>query len=147
MQFAPKDRPDVKLECLRMIATLKLDRARSRLISGFVDSYIRLTAAEQQRFDTKFGKLGIRQREEIMEIVTSWMEDGIKQGLLRGLLGRFRSRRLRYYWTKVICSGDGYVVSFHPHPVVCGDLHYARTACERSGTSFHEIAIPGATRS
>ena len=36
----------MKLECLRMLATLKLDKARSTLISAFMDSYLKLTSAE-----------------------------------------------------------------------------------------------------
>jgi hypothetical protein len=40
MQVAPKDRPRVKLECLRMLATLKLDKARATLISAFMDAYL-----------------------------------------------------------------------------------------------------------
>ncbi len=46
MHIAPEDRPRVKLECLRMLATLKLDKARSALIGTFMDSYLKLTAAE-----------------------------------------------------------------------------------------------------
>ena len=34
----------VKLECLRLLATLRLDPARMQLISGFVDTYLRLSA-------------------------------------------------------------------------------------------------------
>jgi hypothetical protein len=32
MRIAPGDRPRVKLECLRMLATLKLDKARATLM-------------------------------------------------------------------------------------------------------------------
>src|SRR5256885_12587497 len=46
MRIAPQDRPRVKLECLRMLATLKLDPQRSTLIGTFMDSYLKLTAAE-----------------------------------------------------------------------------------------------------
>ena len=48
MQIAPADRTKVKLECLRLLATLRLDPARTKLISGFVDSYLKLTAQETQ---------------------------------------------------------------------------------------------------
>jgi hypothetical protein len=43
MRIAPADRPKVKAECLRMLATLRLNPARTRLISQFVDTYLRLT--------------------------------------------------------------------------------------------------------
>ena len=39
MRIAPEDRRTVKLECLRLLATLRLDPARMQLISGFVDTY------------------------------------------------------------------------------------------------------------
>jgi hypothetical protein len=38
MKIAARDRPRVKLECLRLLTTLRLDPARMRLISGFVDT-------------------------------------------------------------------------------------------------------------
>ncbi|WP_204103138.1 MULTISPECIES: Rpn family recombination-promoting nuclease/putative transposase, partial [Spirulina sp. CCY15215] len=42
MNIATEDRPRVKVECLRLLATLRLDPARMQLISGFVDSYLKL---------------------------------------------------------------------------------------------------------
>jgi hypothetical protein len=48
MNIAPTERRQVKFECLRLLATLKLDRARMRLISGFIDTYLRLTPQEQK---------------------------------------------------------------------------------------------------
>ena len=44
MKIAPKDRPKVRLECLRLLATLKLDPARSQLIGGFIAAYLKLNA-------------------------------------------------------------------------------------------------------
>ncbi|MBD2019695.1 DUF4351 domain-containing protein [Leptolyngbya sp. FACHB-36] len=85
MQIAPVDRPRVKLECLRMLATLRLDPARSRLISGFVDTYLRLNRQEEQVFQTEVGRLEETQREGVMEIVTSWMQQGIERGIERGI--------------------------------------------------------------
>lgn len=85
MQFGYDERVKVKLECLRMIATLKLDRARTRLIAGFVDSYLRLEGPEKIALNTALETLEEPLKEGVMEIVTSWMEDGIQQGLERGL--------------------------------------------------------------
>src|SRR5205085_12062238 len=51
MRLAVKDRPKVKAQCLRLLATLHLDRARMQLISGFVDSYLELNAREQRIFE------------------------------------------------------------------------------------------------
>ncbi|MGL5793037.1 MAG: Rpn family recombination-promoting nuclease/putative transposase [Waterburya sp.] len=38
MKIDKSDRPQVKAECLRLLVTLKLDRAKMQLISGFVDT-------------------------------------------------------------------------------------------------------------
>ncbi len=86
MNIAERDRPRVKLECLRLLTTLRLDPARTQLISGFIDTYLRLNAEEELRFREQAATLpGEQQRVEIMEIVTSWMEKGIEQGLEQGL--------------------------------------------------------------
>jgi len=74
MQFAPEERPQVKAECLRILATLRLDPARTRLISGFVDTYLRLNQQEEQVFQAAVDKLEVTEREGIMQIVTSWAE-------------------------------------------------------------------------
>jgi predicted transposase YdaD len=84
MKIDAADRPRVKVECLRLLATLRLDPARSQLISGFVDTYLRLNVQEEQVFQVEVGTLEETEREEIMQIVTSWMEQGIEQGIAEG---------------------------------------------------------------
>ena len=85
MNIAERDRPKVKFECLRLMTTLKLDPARMQLISGFVDTYLRLTAAEERRFRVQVGMGSLEEQEEVMEIVTSWMEEGLQQGIKQGI--------------------------------------------------------------
>ena len=46
MGVAPADRYIVKLECLRLLATLHLDPAKTHFISGFIDAYLRLSKDE-----------------------------------------------------------------------------------------------------
>ncbi len=74
MNIAISERPRVKAECLRLLLTLQLDRARMQLISGFVDTYLRLNAQEKQVFETTIDTMGLTndEQEEYMEIVTSW---------------------------------------------------------------------------
>jgi hypothetical protein len=86
MNIAPQDRPRVKLECLRLLATLRLDPARMKLISGFVDTYLRLNAEEEIQLKSQVNTLQSEEQEEVMEIVTSWMEQGIERGIERGLI-------------------------------------------------------------
>ena len=83
MNIAPQDRPRVKLECLRLLATLRLDPARMKLISGFVDTYLRLNAEEEVQLKSQVNTLQSEEREEVMEIVTSWMEQGELRIILR----------------------------------------------------------------
>lgn len=84
MNIAPQERPRVKSECLRLLATLRLDPARMKLISGFIDTYLRLNAQEEQLFQAQISTIESSQREVVMEIVTSWMERGIEQGIEQG---------------------------------------------------------------
>jgi hypothetical protein len=84
MRMEPSDRPRVKLACLRMLARLQLDPARRELISGFVDSYLRLTIHEEEAFEAELAAVEPREKEEVMEIVTSWMEKGLEQGHQEG---------------------------------------------------------------
>jgi predicted transposase YdaD len=82
------------------LATLRLDPARTRLISGFVDTYLRLNGQEMQVFQEEIGKLEETEREDVMQIVTSWMEQGIEQSIEQGLQ-RERSLILRLLTRKV----------------------------------------------
>jgi predicted transposase YdaD len=95
MQIDAADRPRVKVECLRLLATLRLDPARSQLISGFVDTYLRMNAEEEQVFQTAIGTLEESEREGVMQILTSWMEQGIAEGEQRGRLEGERSLVMR----------------------------------------------------
>jgi hypothetical protein len=78
MGIEEHERVEVKKECLRMIARLKLDPARTKLLSGFVDTYLKLTAREEKQFNAALRKLPQQEREATMEIVTSWMQQGLQ---------------------------------------------------------------------
>jgi hypothetical protein len=84
MKIAQRDRPKVKAECLRLLVTLKLDPAKTRLISKFVDTYLRLNVQEERTFQAELDKIGVAQKEAIMQVTTSWEEKGIEKGVERG---------------------------------------------------------------
>ena len=92
MKMTREERPRVKLECLRMLATLKLDPARFRLIGVFVDSYLKLTGAEMKTFERDFAGLEPAEREATMELMTSWERKGLLEGERRSVI-RTGSRR------------------------------------------------------
>ena len=79
MNIRREERPQVKAECLRLLATLKLDPARMQLISGFVDTYLRLDNTEKQVFQAAISTMGLDEQEEIMEIVTSWQQEALEK--------------------------------------------------------------------
>lgn len=93
MHIAPRDRPKVKAECLRLLATLRLDPARMQLISGFVDTYLRLNRQEQQVFQQEIAAIEPPEvREEAMQITTSWKEEGIEEGMMRVMQRQLRHK-------------------------------------------------------
>ena len=77
MGMAPEDRPQAKLECLRSLVTLGLNPARERLISGFIDSYLRLDERETLLFEQQRVKIpNETEKAKVMELTTSWKEEG-----------------------------------------------------------------------
>jgi len=96
MKIAAKDRPKVRLECLRLLATLKLDPARSQLIGGFVATYLNLNAVEREQYEQEFAKLTPEEKEANMEMMNPWVKQGWDEGMQAGkeqILIRQISRR------------------------------------------------------
>ncbi len=51
------------------------------MLSGFVDSYLYLNPMEVIEFEQEVAKIKVgNEKEQVMQIVTSWMEQGIEQG-------------------------------------------------------------------
>ncbi len=84
MKMRVQDRPKVKAQCLRLLASLKLDPARATLIGGFIDSYLSLTAQEMKQYERELADLPPTEREATMEIMTSWHRQGIMEGRIEG---------------------------------------------------------------
>jgi hypothetical protein len=84
MKIAPEDRPKVKLECLRLLATLRLNPAKMQLIAGFVETYLRLNRAEERWLEGEVATLGKSEQETVMDLMTSWEKRGLHAGRQRG---------------------------------------------------------------
>jgi hypothetical protein len=80
MKVPRRDRPFAKLACLRSLARQRLNPAQMLLLSGFIDTYLKLEPQEETILQEELDKIGIREKETVMNIVTSWMEQGIEQG-------------------------------------------------------------------
>ncbi|HEY9728190.1 MAG TPA: flagellar assembly protein H [Chroococcales cyanobacterium] len=85
MRMETQERPTVKLVALQLLASLGLNPAQVQLISGFIDTYLKLSAEEEARFQEQLARIEPARAEGVMEIVTSWMEEGIQRGLQQGL--------------------------------------------------------------
>ena len=84
MKMSPQDRPRVKVECLRLLATLKLDPARTRLIGNFIDSYLKLTTVETKKYERELATLAPDEKEATVEMMSSWERIGLERGLQEG---------------------------------------------------------------
>lgn len=85
MKMRTEDRPRVKAECLRLLASLRLDPARATVIGVFVESYLALTAQEMTQYERVMEKFSPTERTETMALMTSWQEVGIAQGMAQGI--------------------------------------------------------------
>ena len=56
------------------------------LISGFVDTYLNLDATEEQTFQSQLGTIYLEQQEQIMQLTTSWKEQGRQEGRVSTIL-------------------------------------------------------------
>lgn len=84
MRIRKQDRPAVKVACLRLLAGLGLDRARTMFVSRFVDQYLRLDSDEERRFNKEVEEMSVREKDAVLELTTSWEERGLERGLERG---------------------------------------------------------------
>ncbi|MEH2027543.1 Rpn family recombination-promoting nuclease/putative transposase [Nostoc sp.] len=90
MNISQEERPQVKAECLRLLTTLRLDPARMQLISGFIDTYLNLNETEEQTFKAAISTMGLDQKEEYMQIITSWEKKGAEKALEQVALNSLR---------------------------------------------------------
>ena len=84
MGYRPEERVRVKVEFMRMLARLRLDPARTALLAGFFETYLRLNEAEEGQFQTELQTLAPEEVRMVMEITTTWHERGRAEGLLAG---------------------------------------------------------------
>ncbi|OXS62630.1 transposase [Cohnella sp. CIP 111063] len=89
MGYNKKERVAVKFEFLRMVTRLQLDPARMKLLTVFFESYLQLTAAENERLIKKIDRTNLIEEAALMEWMTSWekkgREEGIREGIREGI--------------------------------------------------------------
>ncbi|WP_394794650.1 Rpn family recombination-promoting nuclease/putative transposase [Armatimonas sp.] len=95
MQIPKEERVKVRLECLRLIATLRLDPARSQLIAGFVRTYLQMTRPELVELQREVGLLPREEQNTMMTLTNEWIELGEEKGRTQGRSDEARSLVLR----------------------------------------------------
>ena len=80
MKIRKRDRPLVKLQCLRLLATLRLDKEKSGLISHFVSSYLRLNSQEMRVYEENLETIPVQERQVVMQYTNEWIEQGRREG-------------------------------------------------------------------
>jgi len=92
MQIAPEDRPQVKLEILRLLATLKLNPARQSLIRESMDSYLQLSAQELDVYNRGLDAITPPEKEALMKVLNEWEEIGEVRGKIALISAQLRRR-------------------------------------------------------
>jgi Domain of unknown function (DUF4351) len=80
MQMDANERATVKLVSLQLLASLGLNQALVKQVSAFIDTYLKLNTEEEEVFNSQIASIEPKQKEQVMEIVTSWMEKGVEKG-------------------------------------------------------------------
>ncbi|RKD25793.1 transposase [Ammoniphilus oxalaticus] len=85
MGYTEDERVKVKVEFLRMLVRLEQDPARTQLLTGFFETYLKLSRQEEQQFEQELNKLKPEEAKQMMEITTSWHKKGRAEGRAEGL--------------------------------------------------------------
>ncbi|HEY6333405.1 MAG TPA: DUF4351 domain-containing protein [Blastocatellia bacterium] len=74
---------------------MKLNRAKTHLLLGFIDTYLRLSREENLIYEAELEKLAPPEKESVMETEMSWWEQAMERGLQRGPEEGLQQARLR----------------------------------------------------
>ncbi len=80
MGYTKNERVEVKIEFLRMLARMNVDMARQTLLSGFFETYLKLTQREEEQLLSEVKKMEKKEGEKVMELMVSYERKGLKKG-------------------------------------------------------------------
>jgi hypothetical protein len=87
MNYTEIEKISVRIEFVRMMTNMQLDPARSALLTAFIETYVKLTEEEEILYrDRLKQELTQQEVEKLIEITTSYHENGREQGKLEGKL-------------------------------------------------------------
>src|SRR5690606_8437781 len=82
MGYTEIERIQVKLEFIKILTRLKLDREKTDVLFSFFESYLKLTKEEEEKLMSEARKL--ENAEEVFEVTISYKEEGRKEGRKEG---------------------------------------------------------------
>jgi hypothetical protein len=86
MGYRRNEKVQVKKEFRRMLIRLQLDLARKKLLTGFFETYLKLNKREEEQLKTELNQLPEEEVDKIMELTTSWHEQGRREGEADGII-------------------------------------------------------------
>lgn len=78
MGYTEEERVQVRKEFLRMMTKMELDPARTRLIFGFFEQYLKLNELEEAELMEEIKQ--VDEADDILKLPISWEEKGIEKG-------------------------------------------------------------------
>ncbi|AEH52458.1 hypothetical protein BCO26_0399 [Heyndrickxia coagulans 2-6] len=84
MGYTKKERVQVKLEFLRMLARMELDPAKMRLLYGFFDFYLKLNEKEEAEVMENIKMLDPDEAEQVLKLPNSYFDRGYRKGKEEG---------------------------------------------------------------
>ncbi|MGJ9384372.1 Rpn family recombination-promoting nuclease/putative transposase [Salipaludibacillus sp. CF4.18] len=81
MGYTKDERVEVKKEFLRMIVKMNIDMARQTLITGFFETYIKLTPSEEEQLMSEVKQMDKKEGEKVMEVMVSYERKGMEKGV------------------------------------------------------------------
>jgi hypothetical protein len=82
MKMKREERRQVKVECLRLALTLRLNPAKMQMLAGFVNTYLKLSETEEQWVLNQVTDLIPKGAN--MEWITPWHSQGMREGRKEG---------------------------------------------------------------
>jgi len=84
MGYTKKERVQVKLEFLRMLARMELDPAKMRMLYGFFDFYLKLNEKEEAEVMDNIKMLDPDEAEQVLKLPNSYFDRGYRKGKEEG---------------------------------------------------------------
>lgn len=85
MGYDKSERAKVKAECIRLLASLKLDPEKTPIIGRFIEAYLPLDETEMSQYNEIMEAIPVEEKQAVSEVLTYWEQLGLQKGLEQGL--------------------------------------------------------------